>query len=64
MKKKDPRKDKDGNPLGSKGTQTSSKTLYQSKGLSPGDRGYVRVDVENPSPGNVSGNIHAQFDEA
>jgi hypothetical protein len=40
------------NPLGSSGTQFTSKTVWQ------GRQG--RLDVENPNPGNRPGQIHFQ----
>lgn len=39
-------------PFGSRGTQTTSTTVYQGK-----DR---RIDVENPNPGQRAGQIHYQ----
>ncbi len=42
-------------------TQTTSKTLYQTKGIKPGEKGYLRIDVENPNPAKRPGQIHAQF---
>jgi filamentous hemagglutinin len=39
-------------PLGSRGTQTTSKTVGKGQGW--------RVDVENPNPGQRAGQIHYQ----
>jgi filamentous hemagglutinin len=49
----DSRLNPDGNMLGRDGTKTYSNTLYQ--------RGGVRIDVENPSPGQRPGQIHLQI---
>jgi hypothetical protein len=43
----------DGQLLGSSGTATTSKTLFQQNG--------VRIDVENPSPGVRAGQVHVQI---
>lgn len=42
----------DNKPFGSKGTQTTSTTVWQ--------RGQHRIDVENPNPGQRAGQIHFQ----
>ncbi|HLP66061.1 MAG TPA: hypothetical protein VK181_00925 [Rhizobium sp.] len=42
-------------------TQVESKTLYETKGISPGERGYFRIDVENPNPAQRPGQIHVQM---
>ncbi|WP_170855020.1 RHS repeat-associated core domain-containing protein [Xaviernesmea oryzae] len=41
-------------------TQTESKKLYETKDLRPGERGYFRIDVENPNPDQRPGQIHLQ----
>jgi hypothetical protein len=44
--------DNDKKPFGSRGTQTTSTTVYNGKG--------GRIDVENPNPGQRAGQIHYQ----
>ena len=43
--------------LGENGTQTVSKTLYDSP---PNAKNTIRIDVENPNPGVRAGQLHLQ----
>ncbi|WP_194838790.1 PA14 domain-containing protein [Nocardia sp. XZ_19_369] len=47
----------DGSMLGSKGAQTTSKTLGEEKSS---NKPYWRIDVENPNPGRRPGQLHLQ----
>ncbi|WP_275789357.1 hypothetical protein [Pararhizobium gei] len=42
-------------------TQTESKTLYETRGIRPGQKGYFRVDVENANPTQRPGQVHVQM---
>ena len=46
--------DENSSMFGSKGTQTTSKTVWKEKGSS------ARIDVENPNPGKRPGQVHYQ----